>query len=80
MDFSKGEEAHLEDIIKSIKNAGVQLVMAGGSVSEMAMHFFDKYEIMVVRVTSKFETRRIALSLDATLQSRLGPPSQEEMG
>jgi T-complex protein 1 subunit theta len=35
---------------------------------------------MIVRIMSKFELRRLAASLNATIITRLGPPTPEEMG
>ena len=46
----------------------------------MAIHFLDKYGILAFRVLSKFELRRIAKSIGATLLVRLGAPTAEEMG
>lgn len=70
----------MENIIKSIADSGVKCVIVGGSVSQMAIHYLDHYNIMVVRIMSKFEIRRIAKSLGATMLVRLGAPSAEEMG
>ena len=48
--------------------------------SEMALHFLDKFSIMVVKIPSKFELRRICGALGATAIVRLGAPTPEEMG
>jgi len=44
------------------------------------MHFCEKYKIMVVRVPSKFELRRLCKALNASPLARLGAPTAEEMG
>lgn len=80
LNYTKSEEDHMESIIKGIVNSGVKCVVVGGTVSDMAMHYLDNYNIMVLRILSKFEIRRICKSLGATLLTRLGPPSHEEMG
>jgi len=67
-------------VIQSIVNSGVKCVIVGGSVSTMALHYLDNYKIMVIRIMSKFEIRRIAKSIGATLLVRLGAPTPEEMG
>jgi len=46
----------------------------------MALHYLDKYSIMVFRIMSKFEIRRIAKSIGASMLVRLGAPTKEEMG
>jgi T-complex protein 1 subunit theta len=34
------------------------VVVSGGAIGEMAMHFLEKYNLMAVRVPSKFDLRR----------------------
>jgi T-complex protein 1 subunit theta len=46
----------------------------------MAIHFLNKYNILVVRVLSKFELRRIAKTVGGTVLAKVMPPSPEEMG
>lgn len=49
MDFSKGEEVMMEAQVKAIKDAGANVVVAGGKVADMALHYANKYQLMVVR-------------------------------
>jgi len=46
------------------------VVVAGGSVSDVALHFLEKYNIMVIKIMSKFELRRIASAVGATMLVR----------
>ena len=80
LNYTKSEEVHMEKIIKDIVDSGVKCVITGGAISNLAIHYLDKYGIMAFRTLSKFELRRIAKSLGATLLVRLGPPTKEEMG
>jgi T-complex protein 1 subunit theta len=80
LNYTKSEEDHAEKIVKSIADAGVNLVVAGGSVSEIMLHFLEKYRLMVVKVNSKFELKRICKALGATPIARLGAPLQDELG
>lgn len=80
LNYTKGEEDHIEKIVKEIVDSGVKCVIAGGAISNMAIHFLDKYGIMAFRIMSKFELRRVAKALGATLLVRLGAPTPEEMG
>ena len=80
MSYNKSEERKMEEIVESIANTGVKVVICNGSVSEMGMHFLDKFNLMVIKITSKFELRRICGSLGATAVMRLGPCTPEEMG
>lgn len=49
MDFSKGEEGMMEAQVKAIKEAGANVVVTGGKVADMALHYANKYKLMVVR-------------------------------
>lgn len=49
MDFSKGEEDLMEANVKAIKEAGTTVVVTGGKVADMALHYANKYKLMVVR-------------------------------
>lgn len=80
MNFTKGEEHRMEEFIKSIKDAGVDVVVSGGSISEIALHFLNKYRILVLKITSKFELRRVCRTVGATSIIRTGPPLPEELG
>ena len=51
----------MEAIVKEIADSGVKLVViSGGSVSEMAVHFLEKYQLMCLKITSKWELRGCA--------------------
>lgn len=80
LNFSSSEEGLMERYIKSIADQGVQVCVVGGSVSELAMHYLEKYEIMVIRIMSKYDLMRICRCLGATVISQLGQPSQEDLG
>lgn len=55
----------MEEKVKEIADAGVTLVVSGGTVHEMAMHFLERYNIMVVKTPSKFELRRVCEAIHA---------------
>lgn len=80
LDFSKGEEKQLDQMIKEIADMGISCVIAGAGVSELALHYLNKYKILVLKVSSKFELRRICRVCGATPLPRLGAPTPEEIG
>ena len=80
MDFSKGEEKALEQIIKEIADSGVNTIVTGSGIGDMALHFCNRYNLMVVKILSKFELRRLCKVSGATVMTRLGAPLAEEMG
>ncbi|CAB4014706.1 T-complex 1 subunit theta isoform X1, partial [Paramuricea clavata] len=63
--FSPGAENLLESQVKCLVDAGCNLVVTGGKVGDMALHFCNKYNLMVVRLTSKWELRRLCKAVGA---------------
>lgn len=80
LDFSKDEEKQLDQMCKEISDAGVKVIIAGASVGELALHYFNKYGILVLKVPSKFDVRRVCQVCGATPLPRLGAPTPDEMG
>ena len=80
MDYNKSEEKMMEDKIKEIADAGVKFVVSGGSISEMACHFLEKFGIMSIKIMSKFELRRICRTTGANTLVRLEPPTAADLG
>jgi T-complex protein 1 subunit theta len=78
--YSKSEEEQFEGVIKGLAEAGIKCVVCSGSMSEMAVHFFEKYKIMAIKVMSKWELKRIARSVGATPVVKLATPSPDEIG
>lgn len=56
------------------------MIIAGGSVSEIVLHFVEKYKMMLVKVVSKFELKRVCKAIGASPIARLDAPNPEEIG
>ncbi|KAI9055371.1 hypothetical protein LZ554_000328 [Drepanopeziza brunnea f. sp. 'monogermtubi'] len=80
MEFTKGEETQLEAHIKELFDSGLRVVVAGSTVGELAMHYLNRFGILVIRILSKFELRRLCRVVGATPLARLGAPMPDEMG
>lgn len=78
--YNKSEEKQMDEQIKAIAESGANVVISGGSISEMALHFIERYEMMALKVTSKFELRRLCRAVNATACVKLGAVSAEDMG
>jgi len=78
--FTKGEENILRNAVKSIKDSGAQVVVCGGKISDLGLDYANQFGLMVVRLTSKWDMRRLAKSIGATVLPRLAPPTPDEMG
>jgi T-complex protein 1 subunit theta len=80
LNYNKSEEKWIEAIIKEVADSGAKVLVSGGAIGEMAMHFIERYGLMAVKVASKFELRRICKAVGATPLVRLGKPLPEELG
>ncbi|KAL8931320.1 MAG: hypothetical protein Q9211_007054 [Gyalolechia sp. 1 TL-2023] len=80
LDFTKGEESQLETAIKELHDSGLRVVVAGSTVGELALHYLNRFGILVIKVLSKFELRRLCRVVGATPLARLGAPMPDEMG
>jgi T-complex protein 1 subunit theta len=80
VNYNKSEEKMMEANIKAIAESGADVVISGGSVSEMAVHFIQKYGMMAFKIPSKWEHRRLCRALGATACTALGTVQPEEMG
>nr|CAG8579748.1 11153_t:CDS:2 [Entrophospora candida] len=80
LNFTKGEEHHMEKVFKELADADIKVVVTGSSIGELALHYLNRFNIMVVKVLSKFDLRRLCKVLDANALARLGVPTPEEMG
>jgi T-complex protein 1 subunit theta len=49
----------------------VTVVVSNSSISDLAMHFLERYRIMVIKVPSKFDIRRLCRATGATALARL---------
>ncbi|KAL9627545.1 MAG: hypothetical protein Q9204_006489, partial [Flavoplaca sp. TL-2023a] len=80
LDFTKGEENQLEAAIKELHDSGLRVVVAGSTVGELALHYLNRFGILVIKIMSKFELRRLCRVVGATPLARLGAPMPDEMG
>jgi T-complex protein 1 subunit theta len=54
--------------------------VAGQSIGELALHYLNRYSILVIKVLSKFDLSRLCRVVGATALARLGAPMPDEMG
>jgi len=78
--YNNSEEEALERVIKAISDTGCNMIIAGQQVGELALHFCEKYKIMVMKCPSKFEIRRLMRTTGAAGLVRLEPPKPEDLG
>lgn len=80
MDFTKGEENQLETAIKELFDAGIRVVVCGDRVGDLALHYLNRFGILVIKILSKFDLRRVCRVVGATPLARLGAPMPDETG
>ncbi len=56
------------------------MIVIGGSISDICLHYFIKYGIGVLRIPSKFELLRLAKLLNANPINQVKVPTLEEIG
>ena len=56
------------------------MVICGATVGDLALHYLDRYGILVIKILSKFELRRVCRVVGATPLARLGAPMPDETG
>jgi len=78
--YTQGEEDVFEKFVKGLAEAGVGVVICTGSMSELAIHFFEKYKIVALKIMSKWEIKRLARAVGATPVVNLVTPTPEELG
>jgi T-complex protein 1 subunit theta len=80
INYTKGEEDQMEVFVKALADQGVNVVVCASTISDVAIHFFEKYKMMVLKIMSKFEIKRIAKSCGACMMVKLGAATPEELG
>ncbi|KAF7147278.1 hypothetical protein RHSIM_Rhsim03G0001500 [Rhododendron simsii] len=78
--YSKTEEAKVEELIKAVAESGAKVIVSGGAVGEMALHFCERYKLMVLKISSKFELRRFCRTTGAVAILKLGRPNPDDLG
>lgn len=71
LQFSKSEETEVEEQVKSLSERGVNVVVAAGKFGDIYTHYLNKYNIMGVRLVSKFDMRRLCRTIGAQAQARI---------
>ncbi|KAJ6349453.1 hypothetical protein OIU77_006935 [Salix suchowensis] len=78
--YAKTEEAKVEELIKAVADSGAKVIVSGAAVGEMALHFCERYKLMVLKISSKFELRRFCRTTGAIAILKLSPPSPDDLG
>lgn len=78
--YAKTEEAKVEELIKAVADSGARVIVSGAAVGEMALHFCERYKLMVLKISSKFELRRFCRTTGSVAMLKLGRPNPDDLG
>jgi T-complex protein 1 subunit theta len=65
-------------IVKDIADTGANVIVMGREVADTDLHCANKYSIMLVRLSSKWDLRRLYKTIDAIALPRLTLPVLKE--
>lgn len=80
MNYNKSEENFIHERVKTLYEMGVRVVVVSEKISETAIHFFDKYKMIAIRLMSKWTTRRLCRSIRARPLVTLNNVNKEDLG
>ncbi|XP_050238221.1 T-complex protein 1 subunit theta [Mercurialis annua] len=78
--YAKTEEAKIEELIKAVADSGAKVIVSGAAIGEMALHFCERYKLMVLKISSKFELRRFCRTTGAVANLKLSQPNPDDLG
>ncbi|KAF8043579.1 hypothetical protein BT93_A1794 [Corymbia citriodora subsp. variegata] len=78
--YTKSEEPKLEKLIKSVADSGAKVIVNGDAVGEMALHFCERYEPMVLKISSKFDLQRFCRMTGSVAILELSQPNPYDLG
>jgi T-complex protein 1 subunit theta len=63
-----------------VADSGAKVIVSGAAVGDMALHFCERYKLMVLKVSSKFELRRFCRTTGSIALLKLSRPNADELG
>lgn len=80
LDFSNSDEVFAEALVKQIVEIGANSVIVGGTISDICLHYMNKYNLAVLRIPSKFELLRVARLVNCSPINTVRAPTPEDLG
>lgn len=78
--YAVSNEQRMEQLVLSIAEKGVNVVVCQSKFTEMGIHFLEKHGIMCVQLPSNWDIKRLARAVKAVPLLRVGQPTDEEIG
>ena len=67
-------------MVKGLVELGVNTIVVGGAISDLMLHFLNKYGIFILRCPSKYELLRLCRLLNARAIPKVKVPTKEDLG
>ncbi|CAG8449709.1 14263_t:CDS:10 [Acaulospora colombiana] len=75
MNFTKGEEQHMEKIFKELADAGINVVVTGSGIGDLALHYLNRFNIMAIKDLRHLRKWAIVISLKPSKSAETGSRS-----
>nr|XP_027108310.1 T-complex protein 1 subunit theta-like [Coffea arabica] len=77
--YAKIGAAKVGELIKAIAGSGAKVIVSGAVVGKMALHFCERYKLMVLMISSKFELQRFCHTTGAVALLKLSSPNPDDL-
>nr|UXY86735.1 chaperonin-containing-TCP1 theta subunit [Cryptomonas paramecium] len=77
--YNKKESRNIEEKIQHMAKCGINVIISTG-FNDIVLFYMNKYNIMAIKINSKFDIRRIAKTCGATIFSKNKIPESTEIG
>ena len=81
LNYTKSEEEWMNNYIKKLKyELNIGLLIIGEKISEIALHYIDKYKLVAIRLSSKWTLRRLCRTLNSRPIVQLQNINKNDLG
>lgn len=69
-----------ENMVKAMVELGINTIVVGGAISDLMIHYLNRYGIFILRCPSKWELVRLCRLLNARPITSVKLPTKEDLG
>lgn len=78
--YNLSRENRMDQLVSSIAQKGVNVVVCQSKITEVAMHFLEKHGIMALQLPSNWDIKRLCRAVKALPNLRICAPQDDEIG
>nr|UXY88146.1 chaperonin-containing-TCP1 theta subunit [Cryptomonas curvata] len=79
LSYSEDENYNIEEKIRNMAKIGINVIISSG-FSDISLFYMDKYNIMALKIQSKFDLKRISRTCNSSLLAKIKLPNLNEIG